>query len=184
MSRAETDLSGGDFAFLGFLAWGLDTAYAIKQAMVASISHFWTAAHSQVYSQAARLVRDGYVREREERSGRRRKLLSLTPRGRRALAAWLAEPGGAFELRDETLVKVFFAAEGDLPRTREVLEAKREEYRGMLAEYERIRDGLAAQHDAVRSQHALMTVSLGVRVVKAYLAWLDETIPRFPTADR
>lgn len=182
MSTPPQDLSPGDRAFLGMLELGLRTAYEIKKAMAGSISFFWSAAHSQVYQQAARLVRDGYVRERVEPGGRRRKLLALTPKGRRALRAWLTTPAGPVELRDEMLVKVFFAAlAGDAVGTRAVLEDQRSLYADVLAEFERIDRMLVEAERADEHGHARfqrLTVGLGLRVMRAYLDWLDETIPQ------
>src|SRR5687767_11795615 len=113
MSRDDQSLAPGDAIFLSFLLWGPATAYDIKKGMAASVSHFWTAAHSQVYQQAARLTRDGFVKEKDTGSARRKKLLTLTAKGRRAVDAWLRSPAGPAELRDESLAKLFFAAHGD-----------------------------------------------------------------------
>lgn len=178
MSTPGPDLSAGDIAFLGFVGRGLDTAYAIKKAMAGSISHFWSAAHSQVYSQAARLVRDGYVREREERDGRRRRLLSLTPKGRRALRRWLARPADPAELRDPMLVKVFFAAETDPAAIRSMLRQQRDAYTEQLAAYRSLHEQLA-RAEGPSWEHARLTLDLGIRVTRAYLAWFDETLGRF-----
>lgn len=178
MSRPSRALSGGDYAFLAFVARGLETAYEIKRAMSGSVSFFWSAAHSQVYQQAARLVRDGYVREREERAGRRRKILSLTPKGRRALAAWLGEPASITEFRDEMLVKVFFADLTERTNTVAVLEEARRSYEKTLETFRAIEDGLVAHPDDVRMRHGLHTVRLGIRIMRAYLDWLEETTPR------
>ena len=177
MSRGGPDLSAGDYAFLGFVGRGVDTAYQIKKAMAGSISHFWNAAHSQVYSQATRLARDGFVREREETDGRRRKVLSLTPKGRTTLRRWLGEPAGIAELRDEMLVKVFFAAEGDPATVRKVLEQQREKYRDGLTEYQQLHEQLG-KADGPMWEHARLTLELGIAVHTAYLAWLDSAIPR------
>lgn len=175
MSSAGAGLGPGDYAFLGMVALGCDTAYDIKKAMAGSISFFWSAAHSQVYQHASRLVRDGYVREREEKAGRRRKILSLTPKGKRALTAWLTEPADALQLRDEMLVKVFFGALADPEGTRAMLEDQRELYRNVLDEFDTIENTLRhASGTHARYQH--MTVRLGQRTMRAYLEWLDETI--------
>ena len=179
MSSPPPDLGPGDYAFLGMLELGLDTAYQIKKAMAGSVSFFWSAAHSQVYQQAARLVRDGYVREKPERGGRRRNLLSLSPKGRRTLDAWLTEPAEAAELRDEMLIKMFFAAVAGRPEgTRAMLQDQRELYTDKLASFEEIERALtqAVEHHP-HARYQRMTVRLGIGVARAYLEWLDEVIP-------
>lgn len=177
MSSAEQDLSTGDAIFLSFLTWGPMSAYDIKKVMTVSVSHFWSAAHSQVYQQAARLARDGYLRERTAEGARRKKLLTLTAKGRRAVRTWLRTPAAPAELRDEMLAKLFFAAHGDITATVAMLEEQRARYAGMLEEYLELDEGLqrAPGPDA---PFQLDTLRLGIRVTGAYLGWLDETIAR------
>jgi PadR family transcriptional regulator, regulatory protein AphA len=95
------------------------TPYEIKQAAEASTSHFWTLAHTQLYSECSRLSREGLLDERQEEAGRHRKLYRLTEAGTAALDAWRAEPVSEFpELRDPGILKLFFGAEvGPLARS-------------------------------------------------------------------
>jgi len=87
------------------------TPYEIKRAAEATTSNFWTVAHTQLYGECSRLAREGLLDERQEQTGRRRKLYRLTGSGRAALDAWRAEPtGDGFELRDPGAVKLFFGA--------------------------------------------------------------------------
>ncbi|MGH2959096.1 MAG: PadR family transcriptional regulator, partial [Solirubrobacterales bacterium] len=59
-----------------------------------------------------RLLEDGYLSEKREKAGRRRRSFSITREGRKALDAWRAEPADApIELRDLSLLKLFFGAE-------------------------------------------------------------------------
>jgi PadR family transcriptional regulator AphA len=179
MSRPKADLTTGDYAFLGFLARGLTSAYDVKKAIAGSISFFWTAAHSQVYEHAARLVRLGYVREKAQSQGRRKKVLTLTPKGRAALRRWLREPAKPVELRDEMLVKVFFAADaGDPAAIARLLESQRGYFERGREEFTQIRDVLGRWDDPA-APHALATLELGLEVVGAYLRWLDATIPKY-----
>jgi len=97
----------------------------------ASVGQFWTLPHSQIYAEPARLARAGYVTERQESGGRRRKVYNLTDRGREAFERWLGvltpEP---YVLRDLALLKLFFGADA-----RELAEAQLETHRQKLAEY-------------------------------------------------
>jgi PadR family transcriptional regulator AphA len=87
------------------------TPYEIKRAAEATTSNFWTVAHTQLYGECSRLAREGLLDERQEQTGRRRKLYRLTAPGRAALDAWRAEPTSeGFELRDPGAVKLFFGA--------------------------------------------------------------------------
>src|SRR6266851_1034508 len=96
MSMPELDLPPGDYVFMAFLGCGPMSAYDVKKAMAGTVNFFWSAAHSQVYQQARRLVRDGFIAERDDESSRRRRILSLTPKGEQALGAWLHTPAPLF----------------------------------------------------------------------------------------
>jgi len=175
MSSAKTELAPGDHIFLAFLLWGPASAYDIKKTMAISVSYFWNAAHSQVYQQAARLLRDGYIKEREAPGGRRKRILSLTSKGRRSVNEWLASPASFPELRDEALAKLFFAAHGDVKKLRAMLLDQRDHHVRQLSEYEGIRK-LLEQADNPEVPFELMTLRLGISVEQAYIAWLDEVL--------
>jgi PadR family transcriptional regulator AphA len=129
----KTELTHTSHIVLGLLSMsGEATPYDLKQMVSATIGHFWSLPHSQLYAEPARLARAGYVTETREQDGRRRKLYSLTDRGRDALHEWLGiltpEP---YMLRDLALLKLFFGA-----NARELAAVQVETHRQKLSEYE------------------------------------------------
>jgi DNA-binding PadR family transcriptional regulator len=177
MSRAEPKLTTGDAIFLSFLTWGPMSAYDIKKIMAVSVNHFWDAAHSQVYQQAARLARDGFVREKEAPGGRRNKVLTLTAKGTHAVKDWLGSPAAPAALRDEGLAKLFFAAHGDLGKIAAMLRERRAHHEMQLKEYEEIREHLERAPGS-DPPFQLDTLKLGLRITHAYIDWCDETLAR------
>jgi DNA-binding PadR family transcriptional regulator len=175
MSRKSSEPPAGDNIFLAFLLWGPASTYDIKKTMAISVNNFWSAAHSQVYQQANRLLRDGYIKEREAPGGRRKRILSLTPKGRRAVNTWLRSPASFPELRDEALAKLFFAAHGDVSKIRAMLLDQRDHRVSRLAEYEGIRKMLELA-DNPEVPFELMTLRLGIAVEQTHLAWLDDVL--------
>jgi DNA-binding PadR family transcriptional regulator len=175
MSRESFELPAGDHIFLAFLLWGPASAYDIKKTMAISVSYFWSAAHSQVYQQATRLLREGYIKEREAPGGRRKRILSLTPKGRRAVNDWLRSPASFPELRDEALAKLFFGVHGDVSKLRAMLLDQRDHHLSQLAEYEGIRKMLELA-DNPEVPFELMTLRLGIAVEQTYLTWLDDVL--------
>lgn len=129
----EIELTHTSHIVLGLLSMrGEATPYDLKQMVSATVGHFWSLPHSQLYAEPTRLARGGYVTENREQNGRRRKLYALTDRGREALRRWLEvltpEP---YVLRDLALLKLFFGAD-----VSELAEAQLETHRRKLAEYE------------------------------------------------
>ncbi len=138
-------LTPTSYVVLGLLELaGEATPYDLKQMVAASVGHFFTIPHSQLYSEPERLARAGYLSERRERGGRRRKHYALTQVGREALGAWLSTPAEReWELRDPGLVKLFFGADPkNLARQQlETHERRLERYRQMQAEAETAPEG-------------------------------------------
>src|SRR6266550_7900562 len=84
-------LTGTSFAVLSLLdALGPSSPYDLKQALEKSVENFWPVPHTTFYAEPARLARGGFLSERQESGGRRRKLYALTDAGRQALAQWVA----------------------------------------------------------------------------------------------
>ena len=129
-------LSATSYIVLGLLEGrGEATPYDLKGMVQASIGNFWSVPHSQLYAEPARLATAGYVSERRERTGRRRRHYSLTARGRRALAEWRDDPTDQMpELRDLSLLKMFFGGDArKLARAqRAAHQSKLDYYRGLL----------------------------------------------------
>jgi PadR family transcriptional regulator, regulatory protein AphA len=131
----EIELTPTSYIVLGLLSRHAEASpYDLKQMASASVGHFWTLPHSQLYAEPTRLARAGYLTEDQEQGGRRRKRYSLADRGRQALDDWLGaltpEP---YVLRDVALLKLFFGAD-----VRELAEGQLETHRRKLAEYKAI----------------------------------------------
>jgi len=106
-------LTQTSYVVLGLVAQaGEATPYDLKQVVAGSVGGFFSIPHSQLYAEPERLAGAGYLKERRETSGRRRKHYSITGKGRKALEEWLRTPTGElYELRDPGLLKLAFGAE-------------------------------------------------------------------------
>ena len=141
MPRQQFRLTGTSYAVLGLVAYaGEATPYDLKQALQASTEHFWPVPHTTAYAEPARLAAAGYLDERQEERGRRRKTYSLTETGRRALEAWLAAgESSPFVFQDETTLKIFMGAD-PAPLLEASLRSQRERLAVLEAYAEMARD--------------------------------------------
>ena len=106
-------LTTTSYAILGLLAIKPWTTYELAQQMQRALGQFWPRAESKLYEEPKKLVAHGLARSSSEMVGKRpRTVYSITPRGRRAMAAWVPTPGGGPIVEFEQLVKVFFAEHG------------------------------------------------------------------------
>jgi DNA-binding PadR family transcriptional regulator len=102
---------GVEYVILGTLAWRPLTGYEIKQVVDHSTRFFWAASYGQIYPELRRLAAEGLVEAESDDNGNRRRIrYSITPAGRERLLHWLREPDAGYELRDEGLLKLFFAS--------------------------------------------------------------------------
>ena len=127
---------------LGLLFHGPCSGYEIKAIVDRSTRFFWAASYGQIYPELRRLERAGLVTGEDAARGRRaRRVYRLTDAGRRELEAWLHGPATTVELRDESLLRLFFA--DALPREEAVglLEARRRGHEQYLAELRAIEAG-------------------------------------------
>jgi DNA-binding PadR family transcriptional regulator len=120
------ELSATGKVILGFLGLGFRTGYDIKSTVDKSSRHFWAASYGQIYPELKRLEEAGLVRGADDPSGgRARRVYELTPAGERALDGWLTKNDDlVHELRDEAMLKLFFAARLDNEQALELVQAK------------------------------------------------------------
>lgn len=147
VAEQKPRLTETSYIVLGLLEQGEPaTPYDLKRFAQLSTSNFWSVPHTQLYTECARLAKDGLLDERQEETGRRRRMYRLTGRGREALEAWRNEPASdLYELRDAATLKLFFG--GD-PKT--LAAAQLEAHKGRLKEYEQIYEGAGALPEGQR----------------------------------
>ncbi len=101
------------YVILGTLGWRPMSGYEIKSIVDKSTRFFWAASYGQIYPELRRLAAAGLIEGKASpQGGRRRNVYRLTPAGRKELRAWLDAEPEVFELRDEALLKLFFADAG------------------------------------------------------------------------
>ncbi len=116
------------------------TPYKLKRAAAISVTNFWSLPHTQLYLECGRLAEVGYLSERREDTGRRRRIYRLSRKGAAALESWRSDPTvESYELRDTGVLKLYFGADPAL-LARDQVEAhsrRLEEYEAQLAEFKR-----------------------------------------------
>ncbi len=138
------ELSATAYVVLGMLRHEPRTGYEIKAAVDKSTRFFWAASYGQIYPELRRLQEAGLVDGRAEpRGGRRRTVYELTEAGRTELRRWLDQGAEVLEMRDEGLLKLFFAAAGPEAAI-EILDAKQRLHERKLAALEAVEPGALA----------------------------------------
>ncbi|HWB70488.1 MAG TPA: PadR family transcriptional regulator [Solirubrobacterales bacterium] len=127
------ELSPTAYVILGMVSRDACSGYEIKAKVDSSTRFFWAASYGQIYPELRRLAEAGLVKgSAAPRGERKRTVYAITPEGRRALESWLREPPETTEMREEGLLKLFFA--GALPPQEALgtLRAMGEQRRGLV----------------------------------------------------
>ena len=120
---------------LGLLRGRSRSGYEIKQVVDRSTRFFWAASYGQIYPELRRLEDEGLIEgEDAPNGGRARRVYRLTAAGHSALVEWLTSHGDLLvELRDESLLRLFFADALPPEGGRALLEGRRRGHERFLA---------------------------------------------------
>jgi DNA-binding PadR family transcriptional regulator len=133
------ELSATGRVILGVLAVEPRSGYDIKGMVDKSTRFFWAASYGQIYPELKGLAEGGLIEGTDDpRGGRKRTVYRITRDGRKALARWLASPEQVHELRDEGLLKLFFAATQGRKEVIAAIQGKRDAHATKLAELREI----------------------------------------------
>lgn len=166
-------LSVTSYVVLGMIGLrGPSTSYDLKRAVGHSVGYFWPFPHAQLYSEPKRLTEMGLLDVSAEDDGRRRQTYSLTPAGREALRAWLAEPTTEqMQVRDVAELKLFFA---ELGTDEDVLTLAREQikqHQDRISTYEEMEERFRERADVARR---LVPLRLGLELERAALRFWED----------
>jgi PadR family transcriptional regulator AphA len=130
------------WAVLGLIAQEPRSGYDVKRIVDRTIRHFWAASYGQIYPELARLERVGWITGADAPRGERsRRLFTITVEGEWALRDWLQGRDTRIELRDESLLRLFFADTGPDELGLGLLQARRRGYEQMLTQLRALDDG-------------------------------------------
>jgi PadR family transcriptional regulator, regulatory protein AphA len=167
-------LSRTAYVILGMVRLGRRTGYEIKSLVDVSTRFFWAASYGQIYPELERLEEAGLLEgEDDPESGRRRRSHRLTEAGERALHDWLtsSEPL-EHELRDEGVLKFFFADALEPDERAALLRRMREQYEGVRQRLLEIRPGAqAARDERGGEEFAYLTLEWGISHAEFMADW-------------
>ena len=166
----RSDLNDQAYAVLTVIALhGSATAYEIEQTLDRFAGEFWSTPHTQVYRECTRLAAAGLVREKQETSGRRRRVYSLTKTGRDTISEWVRTPTErSIEVRDLSQLKLLASEFSTTEDVRRLAEAQIAVYRRRLSVLSKVEE-----HFGKRPELALrlLPVAMGRAVYEAALGF-------------
>jgi DNA-binding PadR family transcriptional regulator len=167
------DLSSTAYVILGMVSAEPRSGYEIKALVDETTRFFWAASYGQIYPELKRLAEAGLIEGVDEPRGeRKRTVYAITADGEAALKDWLRQAPATYEMREEGLLKLFFA--GVLPRE-ESVEIPRwmREHRAGLAERLRALEPKAAEKQKAGDPFPLMVLRGGIELNEFFADWCE-----------
>jgi DNA-binding PadR family transcriptional regulator len=171
-------------AILAALLDGEASGYDLAKVFDASVANFWTATPQQLYRELDKMEADGLIRARVVEQQRRpnKRLFALTDAGRARLHAFTARMPRPTAIRDELLVQVQAADDGDLDAVRAAIEERRQWASAKLARYERLRARLlgglpeAAYLESSDRIGPYLTLLRGIAFETENIRWAEQAL--------
>ncbi len=152
------------YAILGLLAAQPRTGYDLAKLMRAPIGYIWTARHSQIYTELARLEDEGMVSAAviDGPGPRDNKRYEITPAGWHALQDWVDSPLTQVA-RSEFMLRIRGLWVLPPERARAFLLAQREWYESRLATFAMEEAAFVLEGDAVDDPNSFVFAEYATR---------------------
>jgi PadR family transcriptional regulator, regulatory protein AphA len=163
-------LSPTAYVILGMTCGEPRSGYEIKAMVDETTRFFWAASYGQIYPELKRLSEAGLVVGIDSPTGgRRRTVYEITADGEEELKAWLRQPPQTYEMREEGLLKLFFA---DVLPPEEAVEILRAMRAHRLAANEKLR-GMEAMAAAKDDPYPLLVLRGGIEFTEWFADWCE-----------
>jgi DNA-binding PadR family transcriptional regulator len=164
------ELSATAYVILGMVSREPRSGYEIKAAVDNTTRFFWAASYGQIYPELKRLSEAGLVEGIDaSRGDRKRTVYAITADGEAELKDWLRKPPETSEMREEGLLKLFFA--GAL-KPSEAVETLRAMRRKRLKLTERLHS-MEPEKTESDDPYPLMVLRAGIEFNQWFADWCE-----------
>jgi DNA-binding PadR family transcriptional regulator len=166
------------YAILGLLAARPMSGYDIARLLKEPVSFFWSANHSQIYPELARLEAAGLVEYQviEQYDRPAKKLHTITPAGLDAVKHWVTTPIKPQPSRSELVLKTFFIWLADPAQAVELFREQERVHAAQLQRHEQVLAKMEADGADRAGLHSpefgnYLTLLRGVSYEREYTLW-------------
>ena len=156
------------------------TGYDLAKEFDRVTNHFWNATHQQIYRDLARMEENAWVRVKPVKQKDRpdRKLYSVTAKGKKALALWIAQPAPVSGMREDLMVKLQAGTLVDRSVLLEEIDRHRQAHLKTRKFYEAVTARDFPDPHALPPEESLdyLVLRCGILYEQAYAAWCDEAL--------
>ena len=164
------ELSPTGYVILGMVRKEPRSGYEIKALVDNSTRFFWAASYGQIYPELKRLAEAGLIVGSDSPTGgRRRSVYEITADGEEELRSWLRQPPQTFEMRDEGLLKLFFAEALPREEALEILRSMRDQRRAVS---ERLR-AIKELKGEIEDPFPMIVLEGGLEITEWFANWCE-----------
>jgi DNA-binding PadR family transcriptional regulator len=159
-------------ALLGVLRGGPIHGYELYKRVTEELAPIWHLGRSQMYAIVNDYAARGWIRTRVEVQGLRpsKKILELTPAGRKAFEAWMAQPArGLREFRVDFFARLYFARSSGRAKMEHLINQQIAESR---QELQRLEKGILLPQNA-EDEFRQAVRNFRIEQLRAALHWLE-----------
>jgi PadR family transcriptional regulator, regulatory protein AphA len=165
------DLSPTAYVILGLVRDEPRSGYEIKAVVDNTTRFFWAASYGQIYPELKRLSEAGLVEGIDASTGdRKRTRYTITADGQAELVDWLRRPPEVAEMREEGLLKLFFAG---VLKPAEAVETLRAMRRARIELAERLRAMEPEKVEKLDDPYPLMVLRAGIEFNEWFAEWCE-----------
>ena len=176
-------------ALLGLISIKPASGYDLKQTIERSIHFIWNATSPQIYSTLRKLRDEGLISTEEfpQKGKPDKQIHSISPKGRKALEAFVSEPIRSSVTRDEVLLRIFFGNLSDPAHMRGELQSYLDRVREERAYLETVEARICAHPGPNFEARRFQLLSLRIKVAQSRATERElmdffETLSRDPVA--
>ena len=168
------ELSPTAYVILGMVRDRPRSGYEIKATVDGTTRFFWAASYGQIYPELKRLAEGGLVVGSDiPTGGRRRTVYEITADGEEELKAWLRRPPETYEMREEGLLKLFFAAALEPEEAVEILRSMRAHRLGANAKLREMQPHVEATCGEGADSYPLLVLEGGIEFTGWFADWCE-----------
>jgi DNA-binding PadR family transcriptional regulator len=165
-------LSPTAYVILGLVSKEPRSGYEIKAVVDRTTRFFWAASYGQIYPELKRLSEAGLVVGVDSPTGgRKRTRYEITADGAEELKDWLRQPPRTFEMRDEGLLKLFFASALPPEEAVEIVRSMRTHHEAANAQLR----GMEPAAEAKQDPYTLAVLRSGIEFTDWFIDWCKRT---------
>ncbi len=174
------------FAILGILNLQPSSGYDIKKYCDTVISGIWNENFGHIYPTLKTLVDEGCIRQMEGEKESRKIKYEITEEGKLELLTWLQEETQMQPVRSEFMLKFLFSSSIPKEKVIVMLNQYKQRQEAELNKYIALEDELKKEITEItgdRIRYLRATLRRGIFSARATIAWCEETILEFESAN-